>query len=124
MGLRKIMIVEDEFIVGLDLVETAQDLGFHAEGPFASVRAATAATDTLIPDAAILDVQLEDGEVYPLADKLTRMGVPIIFHSGHAHPRELAERYPASLTCGKPCSPAVMINMLQLAMQDNSPVQT
>ncbi len=117
------MIVEDEFIVGLDLVETAQDLGFRAEGPFTSVREATAATDTLIPDAAILDVQLEDGEVYPLADKLTRMGVAIIFHSGHAHPGELAQRYPGSLTCCKPCRPDVMIQMLQLAMQDNSAVQ-
>jgi CheY-like chemotaxis protein len=115
MTVRKIMIVEDEFIVGLDLVETAQDLGFVTEGPYTTVREASEAVEATSPDAAILDVQLEDGEVYPLADRLTQMGVPIIFHSGHAHPQELARRYPGSLTCGKPCSPDTLITMLRQA---------
>ncbi len=116
MGLRKILIVEDEFIVGLDLMETTKDLGFIAEGPFTTVREASAAAEAIGPDAAILDVQLEDGEVYPLADQLMRMGVPIIFHSGHANPRDLAKRYPGSLACGKPCSPDTLIQMLQQAI--------
>ena len=117
MSLTTIMIVEDECIVGLDLMETTQDLGFVAEGPFTTVREASAAADHLAPDAAILDVQLEDGEVYPLADKLVQMGVPIIFHSGHARPSDLIERYPGALTCGKPCSPDTLIAMLRTATQ-------
>ena len=30
----KILVVEDEFIIALDLSETVQDLGYDLEGPF------------------------------------------------------------------------------------------
>lgn len=111
-----VLVVEDEFIIALDLSETVQDLGYGVEGPFADTEHALDAIQSAMPDAAILDVFTADGEVYPVADALTRAGVPIIFHSGHVPPREVQERYPQALACSKPCPPDRIIGMLQQAV--------
>lgn len=99
----RVLIMEDEFIVALDLSDMAEDLGFCVDGPFATLAEGEQAVASHLPDAAILDVQLADGEVFPLADMLMRLGVPIIFHSGHADNGRLLARYPEARSAGKPC---------------------
>lgn len=111
-----VLVVEDEFIIALDLSETVRDLGYTLEGPFADKEHAFIAIDRRMPDCAILDVQTADGEVYPLADALCEAGVPIIFHSGHTDPKDLFERYPEAQACSKPCPPDQLIGMLQRAL--------
>ncbi len=111
-----VLVVEDEFIIGLDLSETVQDLGFALEGPFSETRQALEAIEGQLPDLAILDVFTADGEVYPVADALSEKGVPIIFHSGHVPPSEVRARYPEAIACAKPCPPSKMIDMLQQAV--------
>ena len=109
-----VLVVEDEFIIALDLSETVRDLGYRVEGPFADKENAFIAIDREMPDCAILDVQTADGEVYPLADA----GVPIIFHSGHVAPTEITERYPQAQACAKPCPPDRLINMIGCAIEE------
>jgi two-component system, response regulator PdtaR len=111
-----VLVVEDEFIIALDLSETVQDLGYDIEGPFADNEHAFDAIDREMPDCAILDVYVGDGEVYPLADALAEAGVPLIFHSGHVPPPEVRKRYPDALACSKPCPPDQMIDLLQEAV--------
>ena len=111
----KVLVVEDEFIIALDLSETVQDLGYELEGPFEGKEAAIEAIEEGMPDLAILDVFTADGEVYPLADKLVEAGVPIVFHSGHVTPDEVRARYPEAQACAKPCPPDRLIGALQEA---------
>ena len=108
----RILIMEDEFIVGLDLSDMTLDLGFAVEGPYATVAEGALALEHLRPDAAILDVQLADGEVFPLADMLVRLGVPIIFHSGHADIASLLSRYPQAKSAAKPCAAELIASYL------------
>lgn len=110
-----VLVVEDEFIIALDLSETVRDMGYRVEGPYANKDHAFIAIDQQMPDFAILDVMTADGEVFPLADALTDAGVPIIFHSGHATPRELKERYPDALAASKPCPPSKLMEMIAAA---------
>jgi len=112
-----VLVVEDEFIIALDLSETVQDLGYALEGPFEGNEQAIEAIEEQLPDAAILDVFTADGEVYPLADKLSAAGVPIVFHSGHVPPDEVRQRYPDALACAKPCPPSQLIDLVQEAVQ-------
>ena len=112
----RILVVEDEFIIALDLSETVKDLGYDLEGPYADKANAFAAIEDDLPDCAILDVFTGDGEVYPLADRLVAAGVPIIFHSGHVTPDEVRSRYPDSQACAKPCPPDRLIDALQEAV--------
>ena len=111
-----VLVVEDEFIIALDLSETVKDLGYALEGPFADKANAFLAIESDMPDAAILDVYTNDGEVFPLADKLVEAGVPIIFHSGHVTPQEVKARYPDAWACAKPCPPDKLIDVLQEAV--------
>ncbi|WP_126173514.1 response regulator [Altericroceibacterium xinjiangense] len=115
-----VLVVEDEFIIALDLSETVKDIGFALEGPFADKENAFVAIDQEMPDCAILDVHTADGEVYPLADALSEAGVPIIFHSGHVMPHELSERYPEAQAVSKPCPPDQLIDMLQRAVSQHA----
>lgn len=111
-----VLVVEDEFIVAFDLAETVRDEGFMLAGPYAHGGEALQMLDRDHPDAAILDVQLADGEVYSLADRLTERGIPIVFHSGHAVPRDLLARYPDARACAKPCPPCVLLTNLREAV--------
>ncbi len=113
----KVLVVEDEFIIALDVSETVRDLGYALEGPYADKAHAFDAIEGELPDCAILDVFTADGEVYPLADALTEAGVPIIFHSGHVSPSEVRQRYPEAWACAKPCSPDKLIDVLQEAVE-------
>ena len=115
-----VLVVEDEFIIALDLSETVRDLGFKVEGPFADKENAFIAIDQAMPDCAILDVKTADGDVFPLADALADAGVPLIFHSGHVAPDDIAERYPQARACSKPCPPDRLITMISGALDDAS----
>jgi DNA-binding NtrC family response regulator len=112
-----VLVVEDEFIIALDLSETVRDLGFKVEGPFADKENAFIAIDQHMPDCAILDVKTADGEGYPLADALAEAGVPIIFHSGHIASTDIAERYPDAIACSKPCPPDRLIAVIGNALE-------
>ena len=113
----RVLVVEDEFIIGMDLAETVRDLGYLVDGPHFGKKTAFAAIGSEMPDFAILDVFIEDGEVYPLADALTDAGVPIIFHSGHVPPKEVKQRYPTAQAAEKPCPPNQLITMIQGAVE-------
>jgi CheY-like chemotaxis protein len=112
----RVLVVEDEFIIALDLSETVKDLGYEVDGPYRDRRHAQASLGEDMPDCAILDVFTADGEVYPLADRLSEAGVPLIFHSGHVAPREMQQRYPQAQAAAKPCPPDQLITMLQHAL--------
>ncbi|AKQ41724.1 response regulator [Aurantiacibacter atlanticus] len=110
-----VLVVEDEFIIALDLSETVRDLGYRVEGPFADKDHAMVAIADCMPDLAILDVMTSSGEVFPLADALTQAGVPIIFHSGHYTEQDIAERYPNAAAAAKPCPPDKLISLIENA---------
>lgn len=106
----RVLVAEDELILGLDLCETVAEAGFFVEGPFDDLSSATQSYKTNKPDVAILDVQLGDGIVYPLAEQMMAENVPVIFHSGYLTSAELNERYPGAQTLSKPAPPNEVID--------------
>lgn len=59
------LVVEDEPIIGLDLVTIAEGLGFHVYGPATNKAAALLLASAHPPDIAIVDVNLTDGPTGP-----------------------------------------------------------
>jgi DNA-binding NtrC family response regulator len=112
MTAKTVLLVEDEMFVALDIQMTLEDEGWHVSGPFATAREALEFLDDNPVDCAILDVRLADGDVFPVADRLKKNDVPFVFHSGHANPQKLVERYPTSLVCQKPCHPTALVSRL------------
>lgn len=111
-----VLVAEDEMIVGVDLCMTIAEAGYDVEGPFDSLSSATRAFRQRKPDVAILDVQLDDGIVYPLAEQMLAHDVPVIFHSGQLSPDEVIERFPEAQALRKPCPPAQIIATVQQAL--------
>ena len=112
-----VLVAEDEFIIGMDLCSTVAEAGFVVEGPFDSTRSAREAIAEHKPDIAILDVRLEDGEAYTLAEALIAEDIPVIFHSGQVSPEEVAARFPAVRACSKPCPPDQIISMMREVLE-------
>lgn len=81
---RYVLVVEDEYMIAVDLARALEDLGATVIGPAASVADALAlvAGESAL-DLAILDVNLGVEKVFPVAHDLRARGVPFIFATGY-----------------------------------------
>lgn len=75
-----VLVVEDEIELSRLFVEVLTAAGYTAV-PAYSVTDALAAMAHQRFDAAILDVELRDGAVFPVADRLAAQGIPYLFAS-------------------------------------------
>lgn len=82
---RRILVVEDEYILARQLVRTLTQEGAVVLGPVPDVARALAmvADGPGEIDVAILDVNLVGEKVYPVAEALLDRGVPFLFASGY-----------------------------------------
>jgi two-component sensor histidine kinase/DNA-binding response OmpR family regulator len=79
----RLLLVEDEALVGIMMSEMLTELGFHVIGPICNLADAVAAVAKEPFHTAVLDVNLHGEMVYPVADMLTARGVPFVFVTGY-----------------------------------------
>ncbi len=114
-----ILIVEDEAFVALELTAAVEDLDGHAIGPFATVAEALVLLETEVVAAAIIDANLLDRDVTPLALALLEKAVPFVVYTGTRLPEALAAQHPDLLVVLKPArSTAVLAALLQQVSPD------
>ncbi|MWD26266.1 response regulator [Aquicoccus sp. SCR17] len=78
-----VLIVEDEFLVAMDL-ETILEQGGHAVmSSVASVEAALKALEDGRPDVAVLDLNLRGQLVFPVAERLRSLNIPFVVASAY-----------------------------------------
>jgi CheY-like chemotaxis protein len=82
-GLR-VLVIEDEFLIALDLRSILDDLGCVALGPAATVPEALRLLVTDPPDATLLDLNLGGASSAPVAEALTRGGRPFVIVTAYA----------------------------------------
>lgn len=79
-----VLVVEDETLVGMDLVMLLEEWGYTALGPIKSVEEALREVERSAPDVAILDVNLGKGRTsLPIADRLAKLSIPFMFLTGY-----------------------------------------
>ena len=107
---RRILIVEDEALLALELQLAFEDEGAEVLGPALSLMTAleTVAHAREI-DFAVLDVDIAGEEVYPIAEILLQRGVPFLFHTGHGSRSQLTQMFPGTITLVKPTLPETLI---------------
>lgn len=108
----RIFVVEDEALLGMELQSELQALGARVAGPVLRLEAALDEAKHADIDAAILDVDLQGRDVFPVADILEARGVPFLFHTGHGEQSVLQELYPNVPVCSKPISLCVLFDIL------------
>ena len=104
----KILVVEDSFMTARSLARMLQDLGAEVLGPAPTVKKAMDLLDAGDCDAAVLDINLGNETVEPVAKRLHEGGRPFIFVSGYASPKTLLTHpdYRRHRLVPKPVEPA------------------
>src|SRR5215468_5372249 len=84
-GLRtqRVLIVEDQMLVALDLEEILRRLGYVPVGPVGNLRQAVKMAATEALDAALLDYDLHGRSSEPVSEILARRGIPFAISSAY-----------------------------------------
>lgn len=99
----KILIVDDEVLVGMALADELSERGYAIAGPYSTVEAASKALNRDRPDIALLDVNLGKGRTsYDLAETLTKAGTPLIFLTGYSELCPDQNKFPSAGVLSKP----------------------
>lgn len=81
-GLR-ILLVEDEMMVALLVESMLGELGHDVVGPVARLDKALVMAERERLELAILDINIDGRDVYPIAAALAVRGIPFIFATGY-----------------------------------------
>lgn len=116
---KRVLIVEDDGLVGELIADTISGAGGWPLGPVLSEREALDMINYNpgTPDVAILDTRL-DGAAFGVARRLAELGVPFIFASGHA--RDIPDAFRHAPVCETPCAPERLLTVLAVALAATS----
>jgi DNA-binding NtrC family response regulator len=82
---KRILLVEDSWQLGMALKSLLRSFDAEVDGPAATTSDAERLISEHAPDAAIIDVNLRQGErSYGLIDRLIGQGVPVVVTSGYS----------------------------------------
>lgn len=109
---RRVLIVEDDYLLALDMAELVRAQGAEVAGPVPSVaEGLSLLLRDRLPDSAILDVRLGRETVFPLVEGLAMLRIPFLFAS--AYPDwSLPERYEQVPHCEKPIDQKELLQTL------------
>jgi DNA-binding NtrC family response regulator len=81
----RVLLVEDSWQLGVALKSLLRSLDVEVDGPVATTADAEHLISEHVPDAAVVDINLRQGErSYGLIDRLIRQGVLVIVTSGYS----------------------------------------
>jgi DNA-binding NtrC family response regulator len=109
LGGARVLVVEDDFFIALELASILSDAGAEIVGPSQTVAGALDLADDELLSAAILDIRLGDDTVGPVADMLAAHGVPFVFYTGQARADPLRAEWPDCEIIEKPALPVAIV---------------
>src|SRR3954447_17956669 len=80
-----VLVVEDEFLIAMDLELLLRRHGWRLLGPAATVGEALRLLRSGTPDVALLDINLRGEPVTPVAEALRPRRVPFVLASAYDH---------------------------------------
>jgi two-component sensor histidine kinase len=99
----RVLVAEDFTFVAMLMAEGLEAAGAVVLGPVARLADAEALIAEALPDAALLDIDLDGEAVFPVADLLSARAVPIVFTTGYEPRLVLPPRYARAAVLPKPC---------------------
>lgn len=78
-----VLLVEDEFLIAIDAEEILKGLGVKTVETAATFEDAEKQASDGQFDLAVLDVNLNGRESFPLAELIGKRGIPVVFASGY-----------------------------------------
>ena len=110
-----ILLAEDDMLIAMDMQMIMEDAGHKVFGPVATVAQGEAALAEHVPDVAIVDIGLKNGDSgIDLARRLRERCVPVVFVSGEPT-RAQAGRDVAVAFLPKPVMPDDLTRSIDVA---------
>ena len=117
---KSVLLIEDEYLVGLDMAQTIETWGMIVSGPIQTLNEAEEAAEAEEWDCAVLDVRLDKGETFDIARKLRKRGVMVVFVTAYSgDPSHFASDLASIPRLGKPVPYATLRRLLLEAMRDS-----
>lgn len=110
----KILIVEDDALIAMELGERLDEMGYGVLGPAHSLEDAAALLAGEAPAAALLDANLDGKSSVPLGAALAARGVPVAFCTGYDSVKGLPPELAAAPVLTKPISDQKLAETLKL----------
>ena len=121
-GLR-ILVVEDEYMIAQEIADVLADAGAETLGPVPSVVEALRMIEAAERiDCALLDVNVGNEPVWPVADMLLARGVPMVLATGY-DASAIPRAYAHLPRCEKPASGQDLTRALARVLASRRPVQ-
>ncbi|HVY57835.1 MAG TPA: response regulator [Xanthobacteraceae bacterium] len=105
----RVLVVEDEFIVSLELQMILADAGADVVGPCRTAQDAFSLLDQDGLSAALLDLRLGEATSVPVARELERRGIPFVFYTGQANTEPILAEWPESKVLAKPAAAQTIV---------------
>jgi two-component system, response regulator PdtaR len=111
----RVLVVEDEAIIALDIADQLTRAGFQVVGPVPSVSKALTLIAAAGCDIAVLDVNLRNETAEPIARELRSRSTPFLFLSAVSRDR-LPPEFDNEVLLPKPARSAVLVAALQKSL--------
>ena len=79
----RVLVVEDEYLIRMLLEDMLADVGYEIAAAVGTIAEASEFATTGDFNVAILDVNLDGQQIYPVADILAKRGLPFVFVTGY-----------------------------------------
>jgi light-regulated signal transduction histidine kinase (bacteriophytochrome)/ActR/RegA family two-component response regulator len=119
-----ILLVEDQSLIAMDVEEMLRELSCAEVMTAASVSHAIRLIDEVVPDLAILDINLGGETSGVIADELSKRSIPFVFATGYSDSSGVPLRFATIPVIKKPMSMEALsatLGKLQLDVKDQAP---
>jgi len=113
----RVLVVEDEFLIALEIEDILSAAGVDVIGPASTVAAALTLLQHERPDAAVLDANLQGELVVPVAQALRSLKIPFVLASADDLEHWKDDTALAGVTnLGKPTTAPVLLEALEMML--------
>jgi DNA-binding NtrC family response regulator len=110
---RRILLAEDESLIGFHLKRILEDFGCEAVGPFGSLDEVLDSARRERFDGALLDVNLRSRQIFEILPALQELGLQIILASGYDDATLFPPAYRAIPRVAKPFSEKELLSICE-----------
>ena len=112
-----VLVVEDEFLLAMELEALLEQRGCRVLGPVATIDRALAVLDNHRPAAAVLDVNLKGTRATPIAAALQDRRVPFVLVTGYGDGQLNEPELKGQPRLEKPLNRQKLLRTLERAVQ-------
>jgi CheY-like chemotaxis protein len=109
---RRILVVEDEYLVAVYITQMLEELGYQIVGPVPTISEAISLIASERLDAVLLDANLGGTSSDPIATELAARGIPFVVVTGYGDLKLPGAALQAAPRVTKPVTPADLAAIL------------